>query len=378
GRRDSARHHILGRHTRLRESCRRLRDLPARCRRPLLRRTRHSTGHYVAPRSRDPQPVFRRRCPLPSPDGRRHSRRPHALRKRRHPRARSARPRRQTRPRETARVQRTLQAPRRLPLRSGSRPPRLDAYRSQRPLGRSQRRPPGFHPLLMNICGTSNKRSGPRGYPGRGSDHDARCSNPSRDREGAISPASHHPQPESPPIMLRNLLLIATLLVPLRAESGADAWLRYAPLDEASARPYRATLPAAVGSDTATPVARSAQDELRRGIRGMLGLTLRVQSALPMESAIVLGTLAELKHVAPQLRLEADLPPDAYWLTTASLNGVAYTVITAANDRGVLYGTFAFLRKIALGEPVAMLDEKRSPYNALRWVNEWNNLDGSI
>jgi alpha-glucuronidase len=163
-----------------------------------------------------------------------------------------------------------------------------------------------------------------------------------------------------------NAILFAILLVPLHAESGADAWLRYAPLDEASARTYRATLPAVVAAYTATPVAQSAQRELLRGIRGMLGRTLRVQSGLPKESAIVLGTLADLKQAAPQLHLAADLPADGYWLTTA------------ANDRGVLYGTFAFLRKIALGEPVERLDERQSPYNALRWVNEWDNLDGSI
>ena len=180
------------------------------------------------------------------------------------------------------------------------------------------------------------------------------------------------------PIMLRNLFLIATFLTVLHAESGADAWLRYAPLGEASARTYRTGMPASIATYTATPVAQSAQRELLRGIHGMLGRTLRAQSSLPKESAIVLGTLADLKQAAPQLRLEAELPPDAYWLTTASLNGVAYTVITAANDRGVLYGTFAFLRKIALGESVDRLDEKRSPYAPVRWVNEWDNLDGSI
>jgi alpha-glucuronidase len=174
-----------------------------------------------------------------------------------------------------------------------------------------------------------------------------------------------------------NAILFAILLLPLHAESGADAWLRYAPLYEASARAYR-TLPASIATYTATPVAQSAQRELLRGIRGMLGRTLRVQSGLPKESAIVIGTLADLKQAAPQLHLAADLPADGYWLTTASLNGISYTVITAANDRGVLYGTFAFLRKIALSEPVERLDEKRSPYNALRWVNEWDNLDGSI
>jgi alpha-glucuronidase len=175
---------------------------------------------------------------------------------------------------------------------------------------------------------------------------------------------------------MRYLLLIAALS--LHAESGADAWLRNAPLDEASARPYRPSLPAAIVTFNASPVARSAQDEMLRGVRGMLGRTLRVQSTLPAESAIVLGTLADLHRAAPQLRLAADLPIDGYWLTTASLNGVSYTVITAANDRGVLYGVFEYLRKIALGEPVAALDEKQSPYAPVRWVNEWNNLDGTI
>src|ERR1035441_9342169 len=87
------------------------------------------------------------------------------------------------------------------------------------------------------------------------------------------------------PIM-RYLLLIATLLLPLHAETGADAWLRHAPLDEASAHTYRASLPAAVATLTTTPVAQSAQRELLRGIRGMLGRTLRVESGLPKESAI--------------------------------------------------------------------------------------------
>src|SRR5437764_13414901 len=110
----------------------------------------------------------------------------------------------------------------------------------------------------------------------------------------------------------------------------------------------------------------------------MLGLTLRTQSGLPTESAILLGTLADLRQKAPQLRVEGDIPVDGYWLTTANAGGVSYTVITGSNDRGVLYGSFAFLRKIALGEPIARLNDKQSPYAPVRWVNEWDNLDGTI
>ena len=44
----------------------------------------------------------------------------------------------------------------------------------------------------------------------------------------------------------------------------------------------------------------------------------------------------------------------------------------------MLYGAFALLRKIAIGEPVADLDEKQTPYAPVRWVNQWDNLDGTI
>ncbi len=53
-------------------------------------------------------------------------------------------------------------------------------------------------------------------------------------------------------------------------------------------------------------------------------------------------------------------------------------VVSGQDDRGVLYGMFALLRKIQLGEPINNLDERQTPYAPLRWVNEWDNLDGTI
>ena len=44
----------------------------------------------------------------------------------------------------------------------------------------------------------------------------------------------------------------------------------------------------------------------------------------------------------------------------------------------MLYGAFALLRKVALGESIASLDEKSEPRVPVRWVNHWDNLDGSI
>ena len=47
--------------------------------------------------------------------------------------------------------------------------------------------------------------------------------------------------------MFRRFILLGLLAVSgLSAESGLDAWLRYAPLEEAAARQYRENLPALV------------------------------------------------------------------------------------------------------------------------------------
>src|SRR5215475_1179467 len=91
--------------------------------------------------------------------------------------------------------------------------------------------------------------------------------------------------------------------------------------------------------------------------------------------SIVLGKIDTVRRIAG---IAATLPPDGYWLKSLTLNGTRHIVITGANDAGVLYGTFAFLRKVALSESIGELDEKQSPAVPFRWVNEWDNINGTI
>src|SRR5947208_3403453 len=85
----------------------------------------------------------------------------------------------------------------------------------------------------------------------------------------------------------------------LAGESGQRAWLRYSRLDDAEVRTYRKDLPAVVVPIGQGLLIRSAQGELLRGVRGMLGRTLRVELKVPSEGAIVLGTFDELRRAAP-------------------------------------------------------------------------------
>ena len=183
---------------------------------------------------------------------------------------------------------------------------------------------------------------------------------------------------------LKIVFAAALAIACLSAETGSDAWLRYQPIEGAALDRVRATLPAVVTALGSADPEVAARGELIRGLRGLVGRTLRAESRIPSENSIVLGTLDELRHAAPQWHLDASLPEDGYWLKTVTDHGARYAVVAASNPRGVLYGAFALLRKVALGDSIEpidtidTLDERSVPYAPIRWVNQWDNLDGSI
>jgi alpha-glucuronidase len=161
------------------------------------------------------------------------------------------------------------------------------------------------------------------------------------------------------------------------AEDGADAWLRYASLQPAVASQY-AQLPVTVVILDHSEVMKSAETELLRGIRGMLGRTLRAETGAPKEPAFVLGTTDDVRKLDADFTGSAGLEGDAYALLSVRLVGYQALVITGSTDRGVLYGIFALLRKMAQGESLASLHEVQAPSAQVRWINQWDNLDGSI
>ncbi len=113
-------------------------------------------------------------------------------------------------------------------------------------------------------------------------------------------------------------------------------------------------------------------------MRGMLGRTLRIEARLPEEEAIVLGTFDSLAPVVRGLAAETACADGAYRLKASAARGHRLLLIAGCGERGVLYGSFALLRHIALHHEIEHLDERQSPSAPVRWTNEWDNLDGSI
>jgi len=174
----------------------------------------------------------------------------------------------------------------------------------------------------------------------------------------------------------------AALPPPLAAETGSEAWLRYSPLSSQAAKGY-ARLPNKTVLLSDSVVLHTAQQELVRGVAQMLGRTLRISGGSPPDRAIVLAKLTELHALAPMLHPPQDFRADGYWLKTAKIQGSECLIVAAITDRGVLYGVFALLSKIARAESlanidIADMDEVQQPYAPIRWVNQWDNLDGHI
>ena len=81
-----------------------------------------------------------------------------------------------------------------------------------------------------------------------------------------------------------------------RAETGYDAWLRYAALPEAVRARY-ATLPRTVTVLGDSLVLRTARDEVVRGLSSLLASPVQASAALPRTPAILLGTLDRVRPV---------------------------------------------------------------------------------
>lgn len=159
--------------------------------------------------------------------------------------------------------------------------------------------------------------------------------------------------------------------------SDIDAWLRYSALSPQAAASYT-TLPTRILLIRKSAVLMSAEQELLQGLPHILGKPSS-EAGLPLSSdAIVLGTLPDLRKLDRSLHPSHDLTADGYWLKTVKIRGHECLVVAGASDRGVLYGVFSLLSGIARQESVSALDEIQQPYAPIRWVNQWDNLDGHI
>jgi alpha-glucuronidase len=178
---------------------------------------------------------------------------------------------------------------------------------------------------------------------------------------------------------MRFSILSLTALIAIttcgRAETGASGWLRYSRLP-ASERQRYALMPNQIVSLDDDAISKNATAELQRGLHEMLGRDLVSSQNVAGKDAIVIGTVNQIHAALRSWTAPVNISDEGFTLHTLRADGHSYWLIAGKDSRGELYGIFHLLEQIAQQNPFT--DDTESPSAPIRWVNQWDNLDGTI
>jgi alpha-glucuronidase len=156
------------------------------------------------------------------------------------------------------------------------------------------------------------------------------------------------------------ILFLASLPLTLRAEDGYDLWLRYHPVsDPALLAHYRASL-SGILVEGDSPTLAAARDELRVGLRGLLGREVPLVMEAGQDGTVIACTSTR-STLAASFGLASDLKKvgeEGFAIRATDDGGKRQIIIAANADVGVLYGVFHFLRLLQTHQH---LDSRRAP-----------------
>ena len=165
---------------------------------------------------------------------------------------------------------------------------------------------------------------------------------------------------------------------PSHAEDGSAAWLRYAPIPHA-ARYANVPSHIIVAGESASEKAAGA--ELQRGLSSMLGRPFTVDAAVHSinnaRDAIVVGASAELRRLPAVQRSGESTRGEGFRITFAQHVGRTQLLVVGGTPEATLYAAFRLLELIGAEKPIPA-DDRESPSAPIRWVDQWDNLNGSI
>jgi alpha-glucuronidase len=172
------------------------------------------------------------------------------------------------------------------------------------------------------------------------------------------------------------LALAVPLLVlafPAHAEDGYRLWLRYEPVEEPLRDSYARRASELVVEERG-PAADAAASELERGLSGLLAQKLEIRPRVDRDGAIILASGSANLPASLSAPLRR-LGPEAYLIRSMRIGGHQVTVIAANGGHGIVYGAFAFLRRIQTRQSIDRLDVADFPRLKLRLLDHWDNLD---
>ncbi len=175
------------------------------------------------------------------------------------------------------------------------------------------------------------------------------------------------------------LLLLLCVNLPLLADDGYKLWLRYDLIEnQEKISQYKQTIQHLYyPGGSATILA--GNEELMRGMQGLLGLKTPIVQAI-QEATLIVGTpaiLPQLKNWLPDTNFEP-LGKEGFLIQSVKIDNKKCLIIGANTDVGALYGIFQLLKLLQTQQDISQLAITQIPKTQLRLLNHWDNLDGSV
>src|SRR5215510_11197577 len=147
----------------------------------------------------------------------------------------------------------------------------------------------------------------------------------------ATKPRKHEPQKRSSSCLRVFVAAVAAmaLTVNVRAETGYDLWLRYAPLADAPERDAYRQSATAIVVESRSPTGEAIVSELQRGLHGLLGVDVARVERPSSDGGVIVGTPSSSPLVAALGWTDAlaRAGREGYIIRSASVAGHAVTVI---------------------------------------------------
>jgi len=165
-----------------------------------------------------------------------------------------------------------------------------------------------------------------------------------------------------------------------KAENGYRLWLRYDKItNKTLLNEYRSQIGAVVIQQD-SPTIEAAKNEIKRGLDGLLDISIPVRPSVSGNSDLIIGTpngsdLIASLHLDAQLRAIND---EGFLIEQKELDGKTHIVIAANSDIGVLYGVFAFLRRLQAHKKIKGISIQSEPQIKHRLLDHWDNLDRTV
>ena len=166
---------------------------------------------------------------------------------------------------------------------------------------------------------------------------------------------------------------------------GYKVWLNYKKQDKSFSDKYGQILTNVLiltDKQESGHILASAEQEIKLALGTFSGKQPKVTYAATIDTkteGLVIGIYNHIPDFFQKLLQIYEIPKhDGFVIKTVKNGQKQITVITALSSKGILYGTFKFIRLLQQRKEISALNFFSEPKTVFRILNHWDNFDGSI